>query len=184
MSDFKYISWSNMTPIDKDRFYQMSENDQYLYDDSLSRPAGILAWSENYDDQVVDWNDNTTGYQWLPDMDITITHEADRLVKVSYRQKGVRATVAGSAMTSLWIDPPGGSPEAMYATTVVGCVKNTPAGGAVLSYTFSPSAGSYRYRVRGTFLNGTSGSIKFRASTTSPRQLIIEDLGPYVAPEA
>lgn len=178
MSNFRYISWTGKTPVDKDRLDAMSESDQHLYDEALLRPAGILAWSENFDEQSVAYNDD---YQWLPDMDITITHDADRLIRVSYRQKGVKATVAASAMTSLWIDPAGASPEAMYATTVVGCVKNTPAGGAVLSYIFSPSAGSYRYRVRGTFLNGTSGSIVWRASPTSPRQLVIEDLGPYVA---
>lgn len=181
MSNFKYVSWNGKTPVDKDRLYAMSESDQYLYDDIASRPAGILAWSENFDDESVPYN---APYHWLPDMDITITHAADRLIKVSYRQKGVKATLAASAMTSLWIDPPGASPEAMYATTVVGCVKNAPAGGAVLSYTFSPSAGSYRYRVRGTVLNAASGSIVWRASPTSPRQLVIEDLGPYVAPTA
>jgi hypothetical protein len=42
MSNYKFVQWNDSTPLDHQRLYTMSENDQYLYDLASNSAKGLL----------------------------------------------------------------------------------------------------------------------------------------------
>lgn len=174
MADFEYVDWQFGVPVTSTRLFKMSENDQYLKDAVDALPKGVVAWAESTTEKTVYEGGSDVR---LPNMHLVYQLEADRLYRITYRQKGVKANADLSAMTAITID------NATVATAIELCRKHVPAGPSETFYIFgtdsSPSEVSIE--VTGTNVSGGAGSsVRFRASSTSPRQLVLEDLGPYV----
>jgi len=174
MADFEYVTWTDGVPISSTNLAKMSENDQHLKDLVTAMPAGVLGWAESTDEFTTTSSTATT----ITGMAVTVTVGENRLIRVTYRQKSMKNSADMTTLIGIFS---GGS---QLTSALFTGKKEQNIGPQEVWYLHSPAAGDHTYRVKGRIMNGGGGgaTARFRATAVSPRQLIVEDLGEYMAP--
>lgn len=174
MADFEYVQWTDGTPILSDYLFKMSENDQHLKDLVDAMPQGVLGWAEDSDEDTT----TSTNASLITGMSVPVTVGENRLIRITYRQKSMKNSADMTTLIGIFLN------GAQLTSAIFTGKKEQNIGPQEVWYVHSPAAGDHTYKVKGRIMNGGGGgnTARFRATAVSPRQLIVEDLGEYVAP--
>lgn len=133
-------------------------------------PGGMIAYETE--------DSNTTGITTVVDLiEVTVTIPADRIITVE-GYYGRVSSLTASDIADFCVKE---SATQLAASRIdVGTVVSGSNGGAtayVSTAPFTPSAGSHTYKLTGELAQGT-GTIQFRAASTSPAWIRVIDHGP------
>lgn len=171
---FEYVVWRPNTPASSDRMSQMADNQQLIYDAVQATPQGVLAWKEY-----------TTGYVYggtspsvIGDLSISVDIQPSRLTKVTFNCAGIYMNGgSGSTVARTTIQVNGTAVEFSEATAAAG----TSFSFGTMSVVLSSLSGTKTIRVVGNVVGAGTSTPGWNAGSTYPMQLIIEDIGQYIA---
>jgi hypothetical protein len=179
MAVFNYIDWVARKPITAADLSQMSENDQYLYDQALAMPQGILGWAQKTTDRNMG---SATVGDWytMADFDVTVTVGENRMVKATYVCKSVNGG-ASAGIKGLAARIRHTSPDTTYGRIDVTVESGYRRACPPVIHVGTLTAGSHTFTVQHVIYSAVNtGGVLFEATAAGPHQLIIEDLGAYM----
>jgi hypothetical protein len=179
MAVFNYIDWVARKPITASDLSQMSENDQYLKDYTLSLPQGILGWTEKDTDRAMGSATVGTWYT-MADFSVTVDVPEDRMIKAIYVCKSVNGG-SSAGVKGLGARIRHTNPDTTFGRIDVTVEQMYRRACPPVIHVGTLTAGTHTFTVEHVVYSAVNtGGILFEATTAGPHQLFIEDIGAFV----